>query len=320
MVTMLNYLKLVRYPNLLIVIITQYLMRWCIIEPMLEVNGFELQLSSFHFALLVVATVLITAAGYVINDYFDTHTDFLNRPKTVLVGTVISRRSAIIFHSVLNVIAVLIGFYLAYKINMVFLGFVFLIVTGLLWFYSTTYKRQFLVGNILVAFLTALVPLMVVLFEIPLLNEAYREILIKNNANFMYIFYWVLAFSFFAFITNLMREIIKDIEDFEGDSAYGRNSLPVVLGVKTSKTITISLAVIVLAALNYIYIKYLEDSITIIYFSLFLYLPFLFLIARLIYAKTKKQFRNIGNILKIIMLLGILYSLVVRYIVQNQVI
>jgi 4-hydroxybenzoate polyprenyltransferase len=287
---------------------------------MLEVNGFELQLSSFNFALLVVATVLITAAGYVINDYFDTHTDFLNRPKTVLVGTVISRRSAIIFHSVLNVIAVLIGFYLAYKINMVFLGFVFLIVTGLLWFYSTTYKRQFLVGNILVAFLTALVPLMVVLFEIPLLNEAYREVLIKNNANFMYIFYWVLAFSFFAFITNLMREIIKDIEDFEGDSAYGRNSLPVVLGVKTSKIITISLAVITLGSLNYIYFQYLEDSTTIIYFSLFLYLPFLFLIARLIYAKTKKQFRNIGNILKIIMLLGILYSLVVRYIVQNQVI
>lgn len=317
---MLNYLKLVRYPNLLIVILTQYLMRWCIIEPMLEVNGFELQLSSFNFALLVVATVLITAAGYVINDYFDTHTDFLNRPKTVLVGTVISRRSAIIFHSVLNVIAVLIGFYLAYKINMVFLGFVFLIVTGLLWFYSTTYKRQFLVGNILVAFLTALVPLMVVLFEIPLLNEAYREVLIKNNANFMYIFYWVLAFSFFAFITNLMREIIKDIEDFEGDSAYGRNSLPVVLGVKTSKIITISLAVITLGSLNYIYFQYLEDSTTIIYFSLFLYLPFLFLIARLIYAKTKKQFRNIGNILKIIMLLGILYSLVVRYIVQNQVI
>lgn len=320
MVTMLNYLKLVRYPNLLIVILTQYLMRWCIIEPMLEVNGFELQLSSFHFALLVVATALITAAGYVINDYFDTHTDFLNRPKTVLVGTVISRRSAIIFHSVLNVIAVLIGFYLAYKINMVFLGFVFLIVTGLLWFYSTTYKRQFLVGNILVAFLTALVPLMVVLFEIPLLNETYREILIKNNANFMYIFYWVLAFSFFAFITNLMREIIKDIEDFEGDSAYGRNSLPVVLGVKTSKIITISLAIITIGSINYIYFQYLEDSITIIYFSLFLYLPFLFLIARLIYAKTKKQFRNIGNILKIIMLLGILYSLVVRYIVQNQVI
>jgi 4-hydroxybenzoate polyprenyltransferase len=287
---------------------------------MLEVNGFELQLSSFHFALLVVATALITAAGYVINDYFDTHTDFLNRPKTVLVGTVISRRSAIIFHSVLNVIAVLIGFYLAYKINMVFLGFVFLIVTGLLWFYSTTYKRQFLVGNILVAFLTALVPLMVVLFEIPLLNETYREILIKNNANFMYIFYWVLAFSFFAFITNLMREIIKDIEDFEGDSAYGRNSLPVVLGVKTSKIITISLAIITIGSINYIYFQYLEDSITIIYFSLFLYLPFLFLIARLIYAKTKKQFRNIGNILKIIMLLGILYSLVVRYIVQNQVI
>jgi len=202
---------------------------------------------------------------------------------------------------------------------MIVLGFVFLIVTGLLWFYSTTYKRQFLIGNVLVAILTALVPLMVVLFEIPELNEAYSEILIKNNSNFMYIFYWVLAFSFFAFITNLMREIIKDIEDFEGDSAYGRNSLPVVLGVKASKIITIILSLIVIGSLNYLYFTFLNDPITIIYFSLFLYLPFLFLIGKLIKAKTKKQFKDIGNILKIIMLLGILYSVIVRYVIQNQV-
>lgn len=319
MVNMINYLRLIRYPNLLIVILTQYLMRWCVVDPMLEVNGFELQLSSFHFFLLVLATVLITAAGYVINDYFDTHTDFLNRPKTVLVGTKIPRRTAMIFHSVLNIIAVLIGFYLAYKTGMIVLGFVFLIVTGLLWFYSTTYKRQFLIGNVLVAFLTALVPLMVVLFEIPELNEAYSKILIKNNSNFMYIFYWVLAFSFFAFITNLMREIIKDIEDFEGDSAYGRNSLPVVLGVKASKIITIILSLIVIGTLNYLYFTFLNDQITFIYFSLFLYLPFLFLIGKLIKAKTKKQFKDSGNILKIIMLLGILYSVIVRYVIQNQV-
>ena len=319
MVNMINYLRLIRYPNLLIVILTQYLMRWCVIDPMLEVNGFELQLSSFHFFLLVLSTVLITAAGYVINDYFDTHTDFLNRPKTVLVGTKIPRRTAMIFHSVLNIIAVLLGFYLAYKTGMIVLGFVFLIVTGLLWFYSTTYKRQFLIGNVLVAILTALVPLMVVLFEIPELNEAYSKILIKNNSNFMYIFYWVLAFSFFAFITNLMREIIKDIEDFEGDSAYGRNSLPVVLGVKASKIIIIILSLFVLGALIYLYFTFLNDPITIIYFSLFLYLPFLFLIGKLIKAKTKKQFKDIGNILKIIMLLGILYSVIVRYVIQNQV-
>src|SRR6056297_1295618 len=98
------YLKLVRYPNLIIIILTQYLMRWGIIEPMLEVNGFELQLDSFQFFLMVLSTVSLTAAGYVINDYFDTHTDLLNKPRQVLVGTLIHRRAAMFFHIVLNVI------------------------------------------------------------------------------------------------------------------------------------------------------------------------------------------------------------------------
>jgi 4-hydroxybenzoate polyprenyltransferase len=295
-------------------------MRWGIIEPMLEVNQFDLQLDSFHFFLLVLSTVCITAAGYVINDYFDTHTDWLNRPKEVIVGAKIHRRFAMIFHILLTVVGVGLGFYVSFHIGIPYLGLLFLMVSGVLWFYSTTYKRQFLVGNLLVALLTAVVPLMVVVYEVPMLNAEYREVLIKNNMNFMYIFYWVLAFSFFAFITNLMREIVKDIEDFEGDRVYGRNSLPVVLGVKMSKNIVNVLAVITLIGLNYVYFSYLEDTVTLIYFSLFLYLPFIFLIAKNVKATKRAEFGFVGNLLKLIMLFGVLYALVARYIIQTQVV
>lgn len=314
------YLKLIRYPNLIIVILTQYLMRWGILEPMLEVNQFDLQLDSFHFFLLVLSTVCITAAGYVINDYFDTHTDLLNRPKEVIVGTRIHRRFAMIFHIVLNVIGVGLGFYLSFHIGIPYLGLIFLLVSGVLWFYSTTYKRQFLVGNLIVAFLTALVPLMVVVFEIPLLNEEYKEVLLKHNMNFMYLFHWVLVFAFFAFMMNLMREIIKDVEDYEGDRVYGRKSLPLILGVKASKNIVNTLILVTVVGLNYVYFSYLEDTLTLIYFSLFLYIPFIFLIAKNVKAADRADFEYIGNVLKVIMLFGVLYALVARHIIQTQVI
>lgn len=320
-----DYLQLVRYPNLLIVALTQYAIRWGVIDPMLSATSanlpnteFHLQLGPFHFFLLVLSTICITAAGYVINDYFDTHTDFLNRPRKVLVGTKIPRRHAMALHIVLNIIGVLLGFYISFHIGLPLFGLIFILVGGILYFYSTTYKRQFLVGNILVALLTGIVPLMVILFELPELNKAYGDILISYKTNFMYIFYWVAGFAIFAFITNLIREIVKDMEDFEGDSVYGRNSVPVILGINYSKIIVNLLIVIILGLLLFVYFQYLNDQITLIYFSLFLFIPFIFLIYKIMKANNKSDYRLIGNGLKIIMLTGIIYAFVARFIIQNQ--
>ena len=169
---MFHYLKLIRYQNLLIIAVTQYLMRWSIIYPILKVNNFHLQFSEFNFFLLVLSTIFLAAAGYVINDYFDRKTDLLNRPDTVIVGTVIKRRVAMILHIVINIIGIGLGFYILLSIGIYKLGFIYIIIAGILWYYSTSYKRHFLIGNIIVALLTALVPLMVVLYEIPLLNKS----------------------------------------------------------------------------------------------------------------------------------------------------
>jgi 4-hydroxybenzoate polyprenyltransferase len=320
---MIAFLKLIRLPNLLIVAGTQYLMRFAIIGAILGfynngANGafeFVLQMSEIDFFILVLATVCLTAAGYVINDYFDTKTDSLNRPKTVIVGTKISRRSAMALHIVLNAIGVLGGFYVSWKIGHPKFGFIFALVAGVLWYYSTTYKRQFLIGNLLVAILTALVPLMVVLFEIPVLNKAYSAILIEYEHNFNSIFNWVVAFSFFAFFTTLIREIIKDVEDFEGDTAYGRKTLPIVLGVFYTKIIVISLIAITLAAIIYIYLMYLQGSeLTLWYLILAQAIPLVVLIVKIILAKNKKDYSFASLLIKFIMLFGVLYSLVAGYI------
>ncbi len=308
-------LKLIRVQNLLIVAATQYLMRFAIIRPILMVNDFKLQLSEFDFFILVFSTICLTAAGYVINDYFDTKTDSFNKPKKVVVGRSISRRGAMALHIVLNVMGVIGGFYVSYVIGHLKFGFIFILVTGILWYYSTTYKRQFLIGNILVSILTALVPLMVILFEMPVLYKEYSDFLIANNTNLNSVLYWVLAFSFFAFVTTLIREIIKDTEDFEGDSAYGRNTLPIVLGINYTKLIILVLILSMIGSLVLIYIRYLQGSIiTFWYLIVVQVIPFIYLIYRIIKADSKKDYHFASGLMKVIMLCGLLYSLVAAYI------
>ncbi|MDA3954499.1 MAG: geranylgeranylglycerol-phosphate geranylgeranyltransferase [Bacteroidales bacterium] len=315
---MINFLRLVRYKNLLIIILTQYLMRWGIIKPILEIYDFELQFSDLNFFFLVMATVFITAAGYVINDYFDTKTDLVNRPETVIVGRILNRRWAILLHVILNTIGIGLGVYISFYIGIPALSIVFILITGILWFYSTTYKRQFLIGNIIVAFLTALVPLMVILFEIPLLNNEYGLLMKEMQLNFTQIILWVSAFAMFAFLLSMIREIIKDVEDFEGDSAYGRKTMPIILGVLNTKIVIITFILTTLFSLLYINFRFLHDVITLIYFVVVLIFPLLFLIYKVIVAENKKDYRRASNLSKLIMLAGILYSLIANYIIiQN---
>ncbi len=317
-----SILKLIRFPNLLIIAATQYAMRYLLMDPLLPSSTFTLQFGEFQFALLVLSTIFIAAAGYIINDYFDTQTDMINKPARVVVGVEVSRRVAMTLHAILNIIGVGIGIYLAFYIRLPALSLVFILATGLLWFYSTSYKRQFLVGNLSVAFLTALVPLMVVLFEIPLLNREYGTVMIRSNASFNYIFAWVSAFSFFAFLTTLIREVIKDAEDFEGDKAYGMRTMPIVLGMRWTKLVAVLLIAFTIFMLIFLLLKYIffsvtpADYISLVYFSLFLVIPLAILIIQVLAAKDKRGFKRASNLIKLVMLAGILYTLLVFYLIN----
>jgi 4-hydroxybenzoate polyprenyltransferase len=301
-------------------------MRYCIIYPFLKINNFELQLDGFHFLLLVLSTIFIASAGYVINDYFDTGTDRVNRPDQIVINRSIQRRQAMLIHLILNFIGVVLGIYLSFFIGVPELSIIFILAIGLLWFYSTNYKRQFLVGNIVVSVMTGIVPLLVILFEMPLLNSKYGLIMIRFQANFNYIFFWIVAFSFFAFLTTLLREIIKDAEDFEGDSAYGMNTLPIIIGRKNTKIVIASVILASLFFLTLVFIRFLLyrgislDYLSAGYFLVFLVFPYILLLYRTLIAQSKKDFHFASQIIKLIMLAGILYSFVVRYIVLNGLI
>lgn len=313
------FLKLIRLPNLLIVATTMYLMRYAVIWPMLKVNDFNLQVKELDFFLIVFSTLLITAAGYIINDYFDIRIDNINKPKANPIGKEIKRRVAMVLHIAFNALAFILVFYVSYKMGNPKLSFIYLIASGILWFYSTNFKKQLIIGNLVVAFLTGMVPLLVGLFEIPLLNTRYKEYLFQFNFSFNSIAYFVLAFSFFAFISNLWREIIKDAEDEFGDRAFGAETIPVVFGLKTTNYIVFTIGLIqsVLIA----YLQYMQfntgDFWSFTYMLIALQIPVWVISFKSLNAKQKEHYKTLSKWCKTYMLLGLLYSVII-YLMLTQ--
>jgi len=319
-----EFFKLIRWQNLLVVILTMMLMRYAVLAPLLsktlvilrngtgEAIPMSLQFPWYNFILLVAATVFITAGGYVINDYFDIKTDLINKGK-VIVGTKVPRRMAMMWHNLLNIAGVALGFYISYSAGYFWLGSLFLVVSGLLYFYSASYKRQFLIGNLIVALLTAMVPLLVVFYEWPALYRYYKiNAISKPEINF--IVYWVGGFALFAFLSNLIREIIKDIEDFEGDIAYGRNTIPVVIGILSAKIVSVSLIFVTVIFLYLTWHFFVNDTITLIYITVAIVLPLLYVIFKLFRSSEREQLHGASSMMKIVMITGLLYSVVVKVI------
>lgn len=268
-------LRLIRIRTLIFATLTMYAMRYLVILPMLQINGFTLQLTDWAFSLLVIAICCLISGAYVINDYFDTRIDRISGVREVVVGKTISRRVAITLHSLLNVVAVGISFYLGFAVGVWKIGLLFLLVSGILWFYSSTYKKYFVTGNLVVGLLAALIPVSAIVYEIPLLNMAYAAILLETGTNFLYMFNWVFGFSWFIFLNILMYEINKDIYTVAGDREAGIRTIPVTLGIRFARFIIIALGLIGIGSACLIYYLEFTASLAIlVYLIIGLLLPY----------------------------------------------
>jgi len=291
---------------------TQCVMRYAVILPLAQSHGVEFQLSGFTFFCLVFSTMCTAAAGYAINDYFDVKTDKINRPDKVVVGKYISRRKTMLSHIVLCATGILLGGYVTWAAGIPELVMVYIAASGILWLYSTIYKRQFLIGNVIVALSFALVPMMVLL-DIPPIYSTYGQILLDKGANLNFAMFWILGVAVFAFLTALSHEIIKDAEDFEGDVAYGYNSLPVVLGDQCTKWAIIGINVSVVAMLGIVYgwfLRHMAGYFSFFYILLLLVVPVTLISWKVLKATTCDDYRRAGNWMKLVMLAGIAYSVV----------
>lgn len=318
-----SVLKLIRYKNVLMIGLTQVLVRYAIVAPILSVYSMELRLPILAFISYVVATMFTAAAGYVFNDYYDRDLDLINRNKEdIVVGEQITPAMTLTLYRILNGIALVLATFASYKSGITGLVFCYIVIIGLLYFYTTTYKKQLLTGNLIVALVTALVPFVVYLFEMPPVYNHYKIYIISAALRLNVISLWVLGFSVFAFISALAREIIKDMEDYEGDRIVGRNTLPIVMGMTTALWTSIVLLGIIVIGIIVLYFLFfvnggVPDFITLVYFLTFLIIPVCYNIYHLLRAKEVSDYKFCGDLLKLIMLMGILYTIVVRYIIHK---
>ena len=283
--TIYDFLKLIRYKNILIISITQVL-SYFFLSPLIGIND----VLSNRFLLLISSTFLSAAAGYIINDYMDVKLDMVNKPKAVIIGKSISRRWAILLHSGFNILAIFLAWQISYRVA----GLVFT-CSLLLWMYSQYFKKSYLLGNFLVALMTASTIFILIPFD--------------ENTNIPA----CIAFSLFAFFSNLIREIIKDTEDMRGDSKFNAKTLPIKLGTRKTKTILIFLQIIFIISCIILVIMFPSISFTnnsyflwfALYISILVILPSFYSLYLIWNADTKKHFTKLSFLSKLIMIFGV---------------
>ena len=311
-----KYLRLIRLRHLLIIAGIMYSLRYFMLEPILGMYGYSLISSHFEFSLMVFSVLLITGAASIINNYFDRKSDLMNRPNDVIVGTIINRRFAIILHSVLSFIGVIVGFYLCALSGHFWYGLSFILISIIFYLYSGYFKRRLLIGNIIISLLIAGITFLPWLTEFVFAKSHYTQAFPSKIYHHLMIL--SLGFSVAAFLLNLAREIIKDIVDFRGDYQTGSKTIPIVYGKQLARRIsslTLLLTGLFIITSWFVYLRNIpaiqHNIISVIYLSIFLIVPLFFLALSIHKAKKSRQLKQIISTIQLLMLLGVLFSLII---------
>lgn len=305
------FLKLIRWINLVFIALTQILFYYFIIPFVYRGKNFNhsQSLSPLYFFFILLASISIAAAGYIINDYFDLNIDLVNKPAKIIIEKHIKRRWAILLHVTLSLIGFFLSVYVGYKLNNFYIPFFNLLAITSLWVYSTTFKKQILIGNFIISILTAWVILVLAMAQ-------YQYS--KTSLVYKFINPRLLKLSFlyagFAFIISLIREVIKDIEDINGDLKYECKTMPIVWGVPVAKVFA-GVWLVVLIGIAFILQFYAIELgwwLSAVYSVILIILPLIFILKKLYVAKTQTDYHQLSSIIKFVMLTGILSMIFFR--------
>lgn len=295
-------LKLIRYQNLLMLAFMQLVFRYAFFK----IQDIPLALADWQYGLLVLSTVLIAAGGYVINNILDQKTDAINKPNNVIIGKNISETNAYTLYMALTVAGVAIGFYLSNVILKPSFAAVFILIAATLYLYATSLKQILIVGNSIVAILLSCSVIIIGIFDLLPAIEA------GNQQRMRIVFSILLDYAIFTFFINMLREIIKDIEDVDGDYNQGILTLPIVIGKSRTAKIVFGLSFVPILLLLYYINSYLLNLIyTTIYLLLFVMGPLFYFTVKVWSTQTKKEFHTLSLLLKWIMFFGILSVVII---------
>lgn len=314
--TIRNILQLVRWSNLFFLGALIYVMEKWVVVPILDDVAFGEQLPWYILLLIAAATILIAAGGYVINDYFDIKIDRINRPDQLIVTQYISKENAMRLSIGLSGVGMVCGLVVAWLLRSSTIAILFAIIPGLLWFYSSSYKRLLIIGNVTIALLSALSPMMIAIANVAQLQLKYSTILPYTTLEHD-IYAWVGGFSLFAFLLTWIREIVKDLQDQMGDRELECHSMPIVWGNIVTKIVVTALIVLTTVLIGWFWYSILPfdhswQSFSTRYIVLAIIIPLWGALWLLWAAKIPSDYRTCQQVLKLTMFLGMLYSFVLR--------
>lgn len=304
------FFKLIRWTNLLMIAIMMCLVYYCLMRPLSEIVG--ALPPSPAFPLLLVAMVFIVAAGYIINDCFDVEIDKTNKPDKIIVSRIFSVKESKLFYMILTVIGLAAGLMssvMVAKLKFLTLFAMLVLLTLVLYSYSSTYKKKFVVGNLIVSLSVSFAVFLPWLFEMIYISNNLLLFSVSKDIA-MQILPFVLVYTLFAFVVNFIREIVKDAEDFDGDTLIHCRTIPIVLGINKTKII-LCVLIILLLSLLFLYNLVLFRMRLYIVSSMMILLECcsLLLLCKLYKARGKDDFHEMSVMTKIIMLLGVLSML-----------
>ncbi len=306
-----KFLQLIRYKNLLLVALMQLIFRLGYLEQI----KIPLSLFYWQYTLLILATVLIAAGGYVINDIFDQETDAINKPNKTIVGNYLSEAKAYNLYAALTIAGVGCGFILANSVAHPNFAIIFVLIATLLYFYASTLKQIALIGNIMASALVAFSVIIIGVFDI------FPNTFEINRPQMSVAFAILMDYAKFAFIINLVREIIKDIQDVKGDKEQGMKTLPIAIGIKKTNKIAFVLLLIPTLYLFYYLNNYLFANnlfYGILYMFVFVIAPMILGLVRLWNTKETNDYSQISTLLKWIMFFGIISVAVITYNIKHH--
>ncbi|MFT4753549.1 MAG: 4-hydroxybenzoate polyprenyltransferase [Salibacteraceae bacterium] len=307
--------------NLVIIILTMVLLKYGLMEPMLRMLSeaakmdLESQITPIWFSVLICSVVFIAAGGYILNDIKDQKTDAVNHNGNP-VGSLITIERANSLYQITTVLGLALSFLVAFHLGNYNYGIIQLTAAISLWFYSHYFKTEFLSGNFIVAFVVALVPLTVGIYEVSLVQITYfNKVTEFVDFNFNFLAYWFISYAAFVFLITLIREIIKDVEDITGDKTIGANTLPIALGEKKTKALATLLFMVAIYGLVYVRLYYLIDAIS----SSFILIEILLVILNIVALwKSNGFLMKASTWTKIISVVGVLFLGALGYIIDNQ--
>lgn len=304
------YFKLFRGLNLVIMALVLLVLRYGFLLQL----GFETYLSTVDFAILVLITLTIAAGGNAVNDAFDEKADAVNRPDSRVVGVIIGKENALFLGQFLLLIGAIGGLAFGFFTQTLTFSYIFPLCALLLWLYSNYLKRQTFIGNLVVAFLAALLVLLEIVFDL-------LKTLSVSNADFQQQGIVVIAIvAAFSFVLTLIREIVKDLEDVAGDRVAGYKTLPITSGTLFPRILVVLLTMLVMVSCGWLAWQNISanDYISGIYILITIILPLFYVMVRIAPASSSSRLGAIGNVLKGVMVFGILALVIFTFSFKRQ--